>query len=162
MNPLGQRIFSEKSNLQCTRSVTIHNTTKDIGLPVPGYPALSTNIMARIWNTVPGLQHASTLGAAKSLAKKWAKDISRWTSILIYSNLFQYLIILMLYWHFQTIICKKARPPAFPMGILVSFKTRRVDTSHCDEIYRLCTKFNSYNIDHIWRYLFHAEHWLSC
>ena len=77
MDPLGQRIFREKSNLQCTRSVTTHNTTKDIGLPVPGYPALSTNIMARIWNTVPGLQHASTLGAAKSLAKKWAKDIPR-------------------------------------------------------------------------------------
>jgi hypothetical protein len=53
MDPLGQRIFQEKSNLQCTRSVTTHNTTKDIGLPVPGYPALSTNIMARIWNTVP-------------------------------------------------------------------------------------------------------------
>ena len=77
MDPLGQRIFREKSNLQCTRSVTTHNTTKDIGLPVPGYPTLSTNIMARIWNTVPGLQHASTLGAAKSLAKKWAKDIPR-------------------------------------------------------------------------------------
>lgn len=77
MDPLGQRIFREKSNLQCTRSVTTHNTTKDIGLPVPGYPALSTNIMARIWNTVPGLQNASTLGAAKSLAKKWAKEIPR-------------------------------------------------------------------------------------
>ena len=77
MDPLGQRIFREKSNLQCTRSVTTHNTTKDIGLPVPGYPALSTNIMARIWNTVPGLQDASTLGAAKSLAKKWAKEIPR-------------------------------------------------------------------------------------
>ena len=49
--------------------------------PVPGYPTLSTNIMARIWNVVPGLQHASTLGAAKSLAKKWAKDIPRWSSI---------------------------------------------------------------------------------
>ena len=44
---------------------------------VPGYPTLSPNIMARIWNAVPGLQHASTLGAAKSLAKKWAKDIPR-------------------------------------------------------------------------------------
>ena len=26
-------------------------------------------------NAVPGLQHATTLGAAKSLAKTWAKDI---------------------------------------------------------------------------------------
>ena len=40
-------------------------------------PTLSTNIMTRIWNTVPALQHATTLEAAKSLAKKWAKDIPR-------------------------------------------------------------------------------------
>ena len=64
MDPLGQRLFQEKPSLQCTRSVT----SKDIGLPVPGYPTLSTNIMARIWNAVPGLQHASTVGAAISLA----------------------------------------------------------------------------------------------
>ena len=66
-------IFNQKPRLQCTRS----GTSKEICLPVPGYPTLSTNIMARIWNAVPGLQHASTLGAAKSLAKKWARDIPR-------------------------------------------------------------------------------------
>ena len=53
------------------------SVTKDIGLPVLDYPNLSNDIMARIWNAVPGLQHASTLGAAKSLAKKWAKEIPR-------------------------------------------------------------------------------------
>ena len=73
MDPLGQRIFQEKPRLQCTRS----GTSNEICLPVSGYPTLSTNIMARIWNAVPGLQHASTLGAAKSLAKKWAKEIPR-------------------------------------------------------------------------------------
>ena len=73
MDPLGQRLFQEKPSLQCTRSVT----SKDIGLLVPGYPILSTNIMARIWNVVPGLKHASTVGVAKSLAKKWAKEIPR-------------------------------------------------------------------------------------
>ena len=75
MDPLGQRILNQKPRLQCiyTRS----GTSKEICLPVPGYPTLSTNIMARIWNAVPGLQHASTLGAAKSLAKKWARDIPR-------------------------------------------------------------------------------------
>ena len=41
------------------------DVSKDIGLTVPDYPNLSTNIMERIWNAVPGLQHASTLGAAK-------------------------------------------------------------------------------------------------
>ena len=75
MDPLGQRTFRENS-IYSVQGLSQH-TTKDIGLPVPGYPALSTMIMARIWNTVPGLQHASTLGAAKSLAKKWAKDIPR-------------------------------------------------------------------------------------
>ena len=73
MDPLGQKIFREKSILQCTRSTN----SKDIDLLVQGYPTLSTNIMTRIWNAVPGLQHATTLGAAKSLAKKWAKDIPR-------------------------------------------------------------------------------------
>ena len=73
MDPLGQRIFREKTNLQCTRSTTAN----DIDLLVQGHPTLSTNIMARIWNAVPGLQQATTLGAAKSLAKKWAKDIPR-------------------------------------------------------------------------------------
>ena len=56
MDPLGQRIFREKTNLQCTRSTTAN----DIDLLVQGYPTLSTNIMARIWNAVPGLQHATT------------------------------------------------------------------------------------------------------
>ena len=57
MDPLGQRLFQEIPRLQCTRSVT----SKDIGLPVPGHPTLSTNIMARLWNEVPGLQDSSTV-----------------------------------------------------------------------------------------------------
>ena len=75
MDPLGQRLFQERPSLKCTRSAT----SKDICLPVPGYPTLSTNIMARIWNTVPGLQDASTLGAARAFSQKWAKQIPRWT-----------------------------------------------------------------------------------
>ena len=73
MDPLGQKIFREKPILQCTRSTN----SKDIDLLVQGYPTLSTNIMARMWNEVPGLQNATTLGAAKSLARKWAKEIPR-------------------------------------------------------------------------------------
>ena len=64
MDPLGQRIFRKKTSLQCTRSTAAN----DIDLLVQGYPTLSTNIMTRIWNVIPGLQHATTLGAAKSLA----------------------------------------------------------------------------------------------
>ena len=61
MDPLGQPFFQEIPRLQCTRSVT----SKDVGLPVPGHPTLSTNIMARLWNADPGLQDTSTLGVAK-------------------------------------------------------------------------------------------------
>ncbi len=35
--------------------------------PVPGYPTLSSDLMARIWNNVPELQNAST--------RKWANEI---------------------------------------------------------------------------------------
>ena len=73
MDPLGLCLFQEKPSLQRTRSVVF----KDVCLPVPGYPTLSTNIMARIWNTVPGLQDACTLGAARALSQKWAKQIPR-------------------------------------------------------------------------------------
>ena len=73
MDPLGQRIFQEKLRLKCTRS----GTSREICLPVAGYPTLSTNIMAKIWNAIPELEHASTLEAAKQIAKKWAKDIPR-------------------------------------------------------------------------------------
>ena len=53
MDPLGQCIFRGKPSFQCTRSVA----SKDIGLLVPGYPTLSTNIMVRIWNAVPGFMN---------------------------------------------------------------------------------------------------------
>ena len=51
--------------------------SKNISQPVPGFHMLPSNLMARIWNTVPGLQTASTLGAAKILARKWARTIPR-------------------------------------------------------------------------------------
>ena len=46
-----------------------------IHLPVPGYPNLATNIMARVWNSVPELRNAKTLGAARVISRKWAKTI---------------------------------------------------------------------------------------
>jgi hypothetical protein len=44
---------------------------------IPACPRLSNPIHQ---HPVPELQHATILGATKSLAKKWAKDIPRWTS----------------------------------------------------------------------------------
>ena len=73
MNPLGQCLFQEKACLKTTRS---ENST-NIRPPVPGYQTLASNVMARVWNSVSGLHTASTLGAAKEISRKWAKDIPR-------------------------------------------------------------------------------------
>ena len=71
MNPLRKRLFSGKENKRNTR----FTESKNISPPVPGFHMLPSNQMARIWNTVPGLQTVTTLGAAKTLARNWAKTI---------------------------------------------------------------------------------------
>ena len=73
MNPLGQQLFHKKPNLKSTRSTT----SNQISLPVPGYPLLSSNLMARVWNNIPELHSALTLGAAKCISRKWAKSLPR-------------------------------------------------------------------------------------
>ena len=70
-DPLGKRFFPEKNNLS---SVNTRSSKSDvIRVPVPGYPSLPVNLMATAWNENPELQNASTLGSAKTTAKKWAK-----------------------------------------------------------------------------------------
>ena len=73
MTPLGVRLFSEKTKGRNTRLAE----SKDICPPVPGFQSLPINLMAKIWNKVPGLQTATTLGAAKTLVKKWSYTIPR-------------------------------------------------------------------------------------
>ena len=73
MNPIGQCLFKEKSKIRSTR----FQNSKEIQPPVPGYPSLASNLMARVWNSIPALQNASTLGAAKDISRKWAKNIPR-------------------------------------------------------------------------------------
>ena len=73
MNPLGVHLFSEKPNRRNTRLAE----SKNICPPVPGFKILPSNLMAKVWNTVPGLQTATSLGIVKSLARKWAKTIPR-------------------------------------------------------------------------------------
>ena len=73
MNPLGQRLFQDKTGMVSTR----FQTSNEIQLPVPGYPTLASNLMARVWNSLPELQNATTLGAARAISKKWAKGIPR-------------------------------------------------------------------------------------
>jgi hypothetical protein len=73
MNPLGRCLFQERPSLRTTRSVS----SNKIQLPVPGFQTLASNLMARVWNDIPELQHASTLAAAKTISRKWAKQIPR-------------------------------------------------------------------------------------
>ena len=48
---MGRLLFPEKAPIKILRSYYSENATQ----PVPGYPLLASNIMARVWNTVPGL-----------------------------------------------------------------------------------------------------------
>ena len=75
MNPLGIRLFAERGNKRITRLAE----SKNICPPVPGFPALPSNMMARIWNTLPGLQTATSLSAVKLISRKWARTIPRST-----------------------------------------------------------------------------------
>ena len=73
MNSLWVNLFSEKNYERKTRFAVSDN----ICPPVPGYQSLPSNLMARVWNSVPGLQSATSLGKAKSLARIWARTIPR-------------------------------------------------------------------------------------
>ena len=73
MNPLGVRLFSERNDMINTRLAE----SKNICPPIPGFQTVPINLMARIWNEVPGLQTATTLGEAKTLVKKWSRTTPR-------------------------------------------------------------------------------------
>ena len=78
MNVLGQYLFKERlTSFKTTRSML----SGKIQQAVPGYPTLATNIMAKVWNDIPDLQNATSLNAAKSVSKKWAKSIPHWLII---------------------------------------------------------------------------------
>ena len=72
MDPVGRLLFPVKDPIKITRSYHSANATQ----PVPGYPLLASNIMARVWNSVPGLRSATSLGEASSKVRKWAMSIT--------------------------------------------------------------------------------------
>ena len=75
MNPLGKCLFKERIT---SRTVKLRSdTSTDIRPPVPGYPMLPSNIMTSVWNSVPDLQSATTLAAAKRATYKWAKGLPK-------------------------------------------------------------------------------------
>jgi hypothetical protein len=73
MDPLGRCLFRERLTVRSTR----FTNSKEICQPVPGYPALASNLMARVWNNIPELHSATTLGAARAISRKWAKKVPR-------------------------------------------------------------------------------------
>ena len=46
---------------------------------VPGNNTLAANLMARAWNSSTELHTVTTIGAAKSVARKWAQNLPVWT-----------------------------------------------------------------------------------
>ena len=74
MDSLGNCLFQEKP---ISRPGLRSETSKEIRPPVPGYPTMAANVMSKVWNSVPGLETASSLGAAKSISKEWAKTLPR-------------------------------------------------------------------------------------
>ena len=70
-DPLGTRLFPSRTILRSTRSINSNKATQR----VPGNNTLAVNLMARAWNSATELQTATTLGAAKSAARKWACNL---------------------------------------------------------------------------------------
>ena len=51
--------------------------SKKASQPVPGNRTLATNLMARAWNNAREIHDVETLGAAKSVARKWASNLMK-------------------------------------------------------------------------------------
>ena len=70
-DPLGKYLFPKRSIMRPTRSI---NYVKAVQ-PVPGNNTLAANLMARAWNSSSELQTATTIGAARTVAQKWARNL---------------------------------------------------------------------------------------
>ena len=71
---LGRTLFPKRSISRTTRSINCLKATQ----PVPGNNTLAANLMARAWNSSTELQNVTTIGAAKSVARKWAQNLVYW------------------------------------------------------------------------------------
>ena len=69
-DPLGRNIFPNRSIIRPTRSIKSLKATQ----PVRGN-ILAANLMARAWNSAANLQAVTTIGAAKSVTRKWAHNL---------------------------------------------------------------------------------------
>ena len=67
-DPLSRKLFPDRSIMRHTRSINSTNATQ----PVPGNLLY---LMARTWNSSTELHTMTSIGAAKSVARKWAQNI---------------------------------------------------------------------------------------
>ena len=70
-DPLGRNLFPCRSIVRQTRSINSAKATQ----PVPGNNTLAANLMARAWNLSTDLHSVTTVGVAKSVARKWAQNL---------------------------------------------------------------------------------------
>ena len=57
------------------RSTRSNNNNNKTTQAFPGIHTLAANLMARIWNAANDLQNVATLGVAKPVARKWARNL---------------------------------------------------------------------------------------
>ena len=70
-DPLVRCLFPSRSIIRPTRSMNCGKATQ----PVPGNKTLAANLMARAWNSSIELQTVTTIGAARTVAQKWARNL---------------------------------------------------------------------------------------
>ena len=70
-DPLARSLFPSRSIIRPTRSMNCGHATQ----PVPGNKTLAANLMARAWNSSTKLRTVTTVGAAKTVAREWARNL---------------------------------------------------------------------------------------
>jgi hypothetical protein len=75
MDPLGSLLFQSQSDNPPPNMTTRSVTCNSAKVPVPGSNTLAANLLARSWNKAKCLQNATTIGAAKSAARRWARSL---------------------------------------------------------------------------------------
>ena len=74
-DPLGKLLFHNDTNIPVPNMTTRSANCNSAKLPVPGCNNLAANLLARTWNEAKTLQNATTIGAAKSAARSWARSL---------------------------------------------------------------------------------------
>ena len=79
---LGRTLFPKRSISRTTRSINCLKATQ----PVPGNNTLAANLMGRAWNSSTELKTVTTIGAAKSVAWKWACNLIVYYCLIVFDK----------------------------------------------------------------------------